>query len=134
MKLKLPTIVLLLLFYFVAFASENYNSTADNEQYIQLNLKVVPASGQDPKSDKDIFNKHRIPGSPIPCIIDENGVSFQMDTTPEIIGYEIYDSESVLIYSVGDEEDFIQTLFSLSGNYTVVFRTEEYAYIGSIKL
>lgn len=132
MKLKIPSIILLLMSYNLAFASGN---VANNEQPIQLNVVAVSIiTGQDPATDTDKSNKHRIPGSPIPCIIDENGVIFQMDTTPEIIGYEIYDSESVLIYSVGDEEDFIQTLFSLSGNYTVVFRTQEYAYIGSIEL
>lgn len=124
--------LLLVLLYSVALASEY---SIEDEQYIKLNLLAVPdASGKDREPDDDLNNKRRLPSLFVSCIIDENGVSFQMDTTPEIIGYEIYDSESVLIYSVGDEEDFIQTLFSLSGSYTVVFRTEEYAYIGSIKL
>lgn len=132
MKLKIPSIILLLMSYSLAFASGN---VANNEQPIQLNVVAVSIiTGQDPATDTDKSNKHRMPGSPIPCIIDENGVSIQMDTTPEIISYEIYDADGMLICSVGDEETFIQTLFSLSGNYTVVFRTQEYAYIGSIEL
>ncbi len=126
--------LLLFLMYSFAYAS-GYGSSTGGEQGIKLNLKAIPAeSGQDSKPVDDLFNKHRIPTFPITCIIDENGVSFQMDTTPEIISYEIYDVDGMLICSVGDEETFIQTLFSLSGNYTVVFRTQEYAYIGSIEL
>lgn len=124
--------LLLVLLYSVALASEY---SIEDEQYIKLNLLAVPdASGKDREPDDDLNNKRRLPSSFVSCIIDENGVSIQMDTTPEIISYEIYDADGMLICSVGDEETFIQTLFSMSGNYTVVFRTQEYAYIGSIEL
>ena len=89
---------------------------------------------QDPKHNEDLNNKHRLPSRPIICTIDENGVTFQMDCEPEIISYDIYDADGVLIAGFGDEEGFIQALFSLSGDYTVVFTTVEYLYSGNICL
>ena len=53
-----------------------------------------------------------------------------MDSKPEIISYDIYDVEGMLIASFGDEEGFIQALFSLNCDYTVTFTTSEYAYTG----
>ena len=57
-----------------------------------------------------------------------------MDCEPEIISYDIYDADGVLIAGFGDEEGFIQALFSLSGDYTVVFTTSEYEYSGYVSM
>lgn len=91
-------------------------------------------SGQEPKHGDELNNGHRLPIRPIICVIDENGVAFQMDSEPEIISYDIYDAEGVLIASSGDEEGFVQALFSLTGDYTVAFTTSDYVYTGFVRI
>lgn len=49
-------------------------------------------SGQEPKHGDELNNGHRLPIRPIICVIDENGVAFQMDSEPEIISYDIKES------------------------------------------
>lgn len=133
MRLKLPLVIAaLLLSYSVALAS---NFVSGGGQSLQVSLtpsRVV--SGQEPKHGDELNNGHRLPIRPIICVIDENGVAFQMDSEPEIISYDIYDAEGVLIASSGDEEGFVQALFWLTGDYTVAFTTSDYVYTGFVRI
>lgn len=133
MRLKLPfAIAVLLLSYSVAFAS---NYVSGNGQSLQVSLTPKPVdSGQDPEHHDGLNNEHRLPTRPVACIIDESGVTFQMDSKPEIISYDIYDVEGMLIASSGDDEGFVQALFSLSGDYTVAFTTSDYVYTGFVRI
>lgn len=74
-----------------------------------------------------------MPTRPIPCSISvDDGVSFDDGSNPEIISYEIKDADNNPVAVTGDEADFIQTLFSLTGEYEIQFRTDECVYYGSI--
>ncbi len=96
-------------------------------------LSYSTTSEYEPKPDDDKKNHHRTPSRPIPCSISvEDGVSFDDGSNPDIISYEIKDADNNPIAVTGDEADFIQTLFSLSGEYVIQFRTDEYIYYGSI--
>lgn len=111
------------------------NYVSGNGQSVKVNLFAKPvATGEEPKHEEGTDIMHRQPSRPILCIIDEDGVTFQIHCEPEIISYEIYDAEGVLIASSGDEEGFIQTLFSLSGDYTVAFTTSEYVCTGFVSI
>lgn len=111
------------------------NYVSGNGQSVQVNLFAKPVvTGEEPKHEEGTDIMHRQPSRLISCIIDETGVTFLMDCEPEIINYDIYDAEGVLIVSFGDEEAFIQTLFSLSGDYTVAFSTAEYVYTGYVSI
>lgn len=133
MRLKLLLAIVMMLLSYMNTTAANYVSGSC--QSVQVNLFAKPvATDEEPEHDDNTSTKHRLPSCPIPCTIDENGVTFQMDSEPEIINYDIYDAEGVLIASFGDEEAFIQTLFSLSGDYTVAFTTAEYVYTGYVSI
>ena len=106
----------------------------DNGQSVQLKLYSSPSvsySEQNPDENKNILN--RMPTRPILCSISfEDGVSFDDGSNRDIISYEIKDIDNNTVAVIGDEADFIQTLFSLSGEYVIQFRTDEYVYYGSI--
>jgi hypothetical protein len=106
----------------------------DTGQSVQVRLYASSATtNTDPKPDESKDVRHRMPSRPILCSISiEDGVSFDDSTNPDIISYEIKDADNNPIAVTGDEADFIQTLFSLSGEYVIQFRTDEYIYYGSI--
>lgn len=108
----------------------------DNGQSVQVNLyssATTSYSEQDPDENKNIH--HRIPSRPILCSISiEDGVSFNDSSNPDIFSYEIKDADNNPVAVTGDEADFIQTLFSLTGEYVIQFRTDQYVYYGSISI
>lgn len=74
-----------------------------------------------------------MPTRPILCSISvEDGVSFDDGSNTEIISYEIKDTDNNPVAVTGDEADFIQTLFSLTGEYVIQFRTDEYVHYGGV--
>lgn len=54
--------------------------------------------------------------------------------TPDFILYEIYDSGNMSVGAYGDEQAFIDALFSLTGEYRISLSTEEVSYTGYIIL
>lgn len=59
-------------------------------------------------------------------------MTFDDGSNPDIINYEIKDADNNPVAVTGDEADFIQTLFSLMGEYVIQLRTDECVYYGSI--
>ncbi|MDE6006517.1 MAG: hypothetical protein K2G67_03075 [Muribaculaceae bacterium] len=71
----------------------------------------------------------------VPCSIDSNaGVRLMGEGDVDIISYEIWEIGGMCISEFGNEEDFIEILFKLSGDYEVRFITAEFTYIGIITL
>ena len=101
-----------------------------------VHVKLLSSSATtntDPKPDESTDVRHRMPSRPILCSISvENGVSFDDGSNPDIISYEIMDADNNPVTVTGDEADFILTLFSLTGEYVIQFRTDECVYYGSI--
>lgn len=106
----------------------------NNQQYLKVNLhSISTATDSEPEYDENIDGYHRMPTRPILCSISiEDGVSFDDGSNPDIISYEIKDADNNPVAVTGDEADFIQTLFSLTGEYVIQFRTDQYVYCGSI--
>ncbi len=106
----------------------------DNGHSVQLKLYSSPSvsySEQNPDENKNILD--RMPTRPILCSISvEDGVTFDDGTNPDIISYEITDVDNNTVAVTGDEADFIQTLFTLMGEYQILFRTDDYVYYGGI--
>lgn len=106
----------------------------DNGHSVQLKMYSSPSvsySEQNPDENKNILD--RMPTRPILCSISiEDGVSFNDGSNPDIISYEIKDADDNTVAVTGDEADFIQTLFSLTGEYVIQFRTDEYVYYGGV--
>ena len=73
----------------------------------------------------------RSPTRRIVCSIDASyGIQFLGQSTPDFILYEIYTSE----YSCIEEMDFIDYLFSNSGEFQIHLLSEECRYIGYVSL
>lgn len=106
----------------------------NNGPSIQVKLYLSSTkSDSEPVYGEDPGNYHRMPTRPILCSISvEDGVSFDDGSNPDIISYEIKDADNNPVAVTGDEADFIQTLFSLTGEYVIQFRTDQYVYCGSI--
>ena len=93
---------------------------------VKTNLSAHPEEGDE---------GHRIPGRYIACSLDrENGVRFFGQETPNFILYEIYDSNNTCVGAYGDEPEFIDALFSLTGEYRISLSTAEVSYIGYVIL
>lgn len=77
-----------------------------------------------------------IPGRPFQCTFDtERGIEFIGQETPEFALFEIYVTDSECIYASGDEFDFIDQLFSLSGSYQICLTTiDGCVYAGYLNL
>lgn len=69
----------------------------------------------------------------VTCTVSqENGVEIS-GTTDEIISYEIWDATgTVCIAYFTNEEEFVEYLFSLNGDFQLVFFFEDYTLIGEI--
>lgn len=108
----------------------------NNGLFAQVKMFSSPtASYSEQNPDEDPRNYHRIPSRPILCSISvDDGVSFDDGSNPDIISYEIKDADNNSIAITCDEADFIQTLFSLTGEYVILFRTDQYVYYGSISI
>lgn len=106
----------------------------NNGLSVQVKMFSSPmASYSEQNPDEDPENYHRMPTRPILCSISvDDGVSFADGSNPDIISYEIKDADNNPVAVTGDEADFIQTLFSLTGEYVIQFRTDQYVYCGSI--
>ena len=77
----------------------------------------------------------RSPTRRIVCSIDASyGIQFLGQSTPDFILYEIYTSEDYCIYSCIEEMDFIDYMFSNSGEFQIHLLSEECRYIGYVSL
>ena len=100
--------------------------TTQTVYMVKTNLSAHPEEGDE---------GHRIPGRHIACSLDrENGVRFLGQETPDFILYEIYDSNNTCVGAYGDEPEFIDALFSLTGEYRITLSTAEVSYIGYVIL
>ena len=100
--------------------------TTQTVYMVKTNLSAHPEEGDE---------GHRIPGRHIACSLDrENGVRFFGQETPDFILYEIYDSNNICTGIYGDESEFIDALFSLTGEYLISLSTAEASYTGYVTL
>lgn len=107
-----------------------------SESFLQVRLYSSMISDESEKiPDENTGVYHRIPSRPIQCSISvDDGVTFCDDSTPDIISYEIKDTNDNTVAVTGDEADFVQTLLSLTGDYHIMLRSCEYMYYGEIFL
>lgn len=78
---------------------------------------------------------NRKPSRPLTCTVDpDSGIEFLGQETPDFILYEIYDSNNICVGAYGDEPEFIDALFSLTGEYRISLNTAGVSYIGYVML
>lgn len=97
-------------------------------------IKYLVFGFNDKEHDESIID-YRLPQQTVPCSIDSNtGVRLMGEGDVEIISYEVWEIGGMCISEFGNEEDFLEILFKLSGDYEVRFITAEFTYIGIITL
>lgn len=100
-----------------------------------MQIKTNGESDTDPYHREENDRGNRAPSRPITCTIDSaSGIEFIGQETPDFILYEIYDSNNVCTGAYGDEAEFINVLFSLTGEYFISLSTAEASYIGYVTL
>lgn len=100
-----------------------------NRIYLTINLHMLTTKSRIYDDDDNRGNRFVA----LTCTIgEENGVEIS-GTTDEIIAYEIWDATgSVCIGYFTDEEEFVEYLFSLNGDFQLVFYFENYTLEGEI--
>lgn len=124
---KVFTIFMLITAFLSCFGS----NTSFNELCMYLYAVNPEYKGPDP----DNRNKgRRTPFAPLSCVIShERGVEFLTIEKPEISYYEIEDEDGN-VYNYGDEPSFIDALFSMSGEVSIMMVSESCDYIGYVEL
>lgn len=120
-KLVFVTLTMLLSFYAVPAVAQSV--------YILPVIKV-PSTLEPQKNDLPEYG-NRLPSRPIECTISQDtGVSIS-GSPDEIVSYEIWDAEGNTCLSLcSDESDFLNYLFTLTGDFQIRFNSSEYTYIG----
>lgn len=86
----------------------------------------------DPLEPEQILGR-RIPPRPIQCTIDpESGLIIPSLDKSDIELYEIYSDDNICLISTEDEQEFIDTLLSLTGTIEINIHTADYSYIGDV--
>lgn len=71
---------------------------------------------------------------PLTGEITTSGVNIPGVENSEIISFEVYDPSGICMGIYSDETDFVNALFSLSGEFEIRFVTDEAAFAGTIEL
>ncbi|MDE5886358.1 MAG: hypothetical protein K2H46_02100 [Muribaculaceae bacterium] len=73
----------------------------------------------------DPAHGNRMPPAPIVCLISKvDGVEIAGVANSEIVSFEILDAYGNTVALLQDEPSFIETIFSLNGEYRIVFRLQ----------
>lgn len=112
------------------------NIYADDNNNLEEDYTVVLRCSENEPENPDPNNKgNRIPQAPLYCKISiENGISINRIDTEDIISFEIYDCNGILINSFDNQWDFISTLYSMNGEVIIKLSTSESSYTGSLCL
>lgn len=125
---RIATLVVSIILSLTAFADSKIHNV------IMSKISIA----EDPGEVRDNQNRRRIPMCPVECLITEqNGISFASSSlsVSDIIAFEICDSETeVCVMSFYDEDTFVENLFSLSGDFQLIFKTKNYKLIGYVSM
>lgn len=126
--LILPLILSMMLAVFLPLTS----SAASESSYVVTLQQETPEP--DPEHDKNPNNKgHRMPAMPIMIVITPEGIQSPL-TADDIIYYELWSEDDTCLISVADEASFIDSLYSLSGEFMIRIITTEKSYIGYLSI
>ena len=110
-------------------------SYADDGSTVSSVLYTIDAD--EDLSDLIIINPKgsRIPAAPISCRISmTEGVQISGIDTSLIEVFEIQDVNGIPLAILADEESFIETIFSLQGEYRIIFRLNDRTLSGWVEI
>ena len=130
--LNLPVIIVMMLLSFPLeiIAGNTYQS------YTVTLYRQPSNMNNDGKHEWDIDPEgHRLPSRPIECTISQDSGVTIYDCQDEIVSYEIWDAEGNACLSLcSDESDFLNYLFTLTGDFQIRFNSSNYTYIGYLSV
>ncbi|MBD5329386.1 MAG: hypothetical protein HDS03_05825 [Bacteroides sp.] len=110
-------------------------ANVSNSLTIHVSLLRFNSPETDPNPEPEVrAGRHRSNQRPLYGSISADGVSIPGVETSDILSFEIYTPEGFCMGAFAEEPEFIQTLFSLSGEYEIRLITEEAVYIGFVEL
>lgn len=129
--------LIILSVFFLSGGSQTLN--ADNEITCRLSFEHPAASGG---SEQDEIPKiidpdkgRRTSAWYFLCNIScETGVDIQGIDDFVVLSYEMADESGVTLGIFTDEAEFVQTLYSVSGNWRISIHAEEYTLTGYVSL
>ena len=99
--------------------------------------KSIPIFKVDSSPENKISThpKHnRLPQKTLRAIISTYGIEIPGVDNNDIISFEIYTANGICMGIFSDEMDFIETLFSLSGEYEIRILTDYAVFAGIIEI
>lgn len=123
--------------YCYAFSDDSSESDPNPRELelILINGGTIDSNDSHEEDVEQYRKGKRIPSRPIHCkLIERNGIIFQSPFAQDILSYEILDIYGNHITSSTDESDFIEFVFSLTGEYEVWLLTDEYIFKGYLNL
>ena len=136
--MKQKFFIILLAFLFVAGSFEC--ASADDNMEFETYLLDITTTGPDDSAEEQetpIFPTHkgRCPAAPLFCSISRvGGIQISGVDNAEIMSFEILDAYGNTVALLQDEPSFIETIFSLNGEYCVVFRLQNKILSGWVKI
>ncbi len=129
---KLLSTPLIILMIILGLSTSSMMATSPTST-IAVVMHVFPTVS-DPEPDLDPYNK-RIPPRPLNCTISQSDGIEVIGCAAEFISYEIWDTEgTVCMAAYTLESDFINALFSMTGEYQIRLVCEDHELIGYIAL
>ena len=110
-------------------------ANADDPDCIDISLYCVKTDSDsgdiieiDPKGP-------RCPAAPLFCSISKvGGIQISGIENADIVSFEILDAYGNTVAELADEASFIDTLFSLKGDFRIVFRFSDHIMVGWINI
>lgn len=112
-----------------------------------LNASAATESSPEAEGEELVFNVsdqpnfldpgrgQRIPAAPVLCTISKtDGVQIAGIDNSEIESFEIRDGYGNTVAILSEEASFVETLFSLKGEYRVIFRLSDRSLAGWIEI
>ena len=99
-----------------------------------ISFHLVRVAEEEPYVPDLSSGRHRSNRRPLSGEITSSGVSIPGVEISDIISFEIYDPSGICLGIYSDEMDFVNALFSLNGEYEIVFVTENTTFAGIIEI
>lgn len=117
----------------ILLAVPSAGATSPTTVSYQVQLYKVYAQEEPRHPDPD--KRHREHPAPLPCQISvDEGIRIPGINVSEIESFEIYDTEGNCVAAYSSEQDFIDTLPTLHGEYQLRFVTDDFDLRGWIYL
>ena len=136
MKQKFFIILLAFLFVVGSFECASADDNMEFETYlVDITTTGPDDSDEEPELPPYTPKKEKCPAAPLFCTISRvDGIQISGVDNADIVSFEILDAYGNTVAVLADEASFIDTLFSLKGDFRIVFRFSDRSLAGWIEI